>query len=258
MQKQSQTTKSPAEREMTIEIVNDDATIRQAQQLRFDVFSLEFNAGFGEKLIDTDEFDAYCKHLVVIDCVTGAVVATCRILTQDKLAAIGRFYSETEFILSDAIRQESKIMEIGRTCIHPDYRHGSVLSMLWMGITKYLLQNDFRYLIGCGSISIRDGGQQAWKVSQYLKRTYPAADQFSVTPKRQMPHLTSQATTTVTNDEIPSLLRAYMRLGAKVCGDPCWDPAFKTADVFIMLDAKEMPSRYKRRFLKEPPRARSL
>ncbi|MCP5206122.1 MAG: GNAT family N-acetyltransferase [Hahellaceae bacterium] len=249
---QNLNTKSQAnvEKDLTAFIADRGEIISEAQQLRFDVFRQEFNAGFGHQVTDADTFDQYCKHLVIMDNCTGKVVATTRILTSDSLALTGRYYSETEFSLPDSIKKTNKVMEVGRTCIHPNYRHGPALTLLWMGIGKFLLENNYRYLIGCGSIGIKDNGQQAWCIAQHLKQTYPADAMFAVTPKRQMPHLAMQTCRSVTNDEIPALLRAYMRLGAKICGDPCWDPTFKTADVFIFLDVEEMTPRYKRHFLK--------
>lgn len=250
MQNLNRKSKSVVEKDLIIVVADRSETIQEAQQLRFDVFSQEFNAGFGQQVTDADNFDQYCKHLVIIDNGTGKVVATTRILTSDSLALTGRYYSETEFSLPDSIKRADKVMEVGRTCIHPDYRQGPTLTLLWMGIAKFLLENNYRYLIGCGSIGIKDNGQQAWCIAQHLKQSYPAEPQFTVKPKRQMPHLAMKTCRPVADDEIPSLLRAYMRLGAKVCGDPCWDPAFKTADVFIFLDVEQMTPRYKRHFLK--------
>lgn len=242
--------KANVSREMRVEIAADDQRVEQAQKLRFDVFSKEYDAQLGKNHLDQDSFDPHCKHLVVLDGITMEVVATTRILTSDNMPDIGHYYSETEFDIPQRLRDAGNVMEIGRTCIHPDYRSGPALNLLWMGITRYLLQNNYRYLIGCGSISIKDGGQQAWRVSQHLKRSFPAREEFTVQPKRQMPHLATQDAREVSDEEVPSLLRAYMRLGAKICGDPCWDPAFKTADLFILLDADEMTERYKRRFLR--------
>lgn len=236
-------------RKLTTRATRDPEMVEAAQRLRYRVFSEEYGADLGANTpgIDADHYDAYCDHLVVIDESTGDLVATTRILHQAKAREAGGFYSETEFDLDQLTRLDGDIAEVGRTCVHPDYRSGAVISLLWAGIAEYLVTRDVDYLIGCASIGMSDGGSKAWRIARTLQREHLADPVYRVTPKRALPHLTQSAF----EDrpvEIPPLIRAYMRLGAKVCGEPCWDPDFRCADLLVVLAVSNLADRYSRHF----------
>ncbi len=242
-----------AARRLTTLISRDPARIEAAQRLRYQVFSAEYQSDLGAAVpgLDADRFDDHCDHLLVTDSATGELVATTRVLHQSNAARAGGFYSEAEFNLDNIRQLPGQVAELGRTCVHPDYRNGATISLLWAAVAEYLLARDVDYLIGCASIGMSDGGLKAWRITQQLQRSYLTEPHLRVTPHRALPHLTG----TASDDrqvEVPALIRAYMRLGARVCGAPCWDPEFRCADLLVMLDVKQLAGRYSRHFMRRP------
>jgi len=227
------------------------AEIEAAQRLRYRVFSEEYGSDLGAETpgIDADRFDHACDHLLVTDADTGELVATSRILHQRDAEAFGGFYSAEEFDLDALTRLPGTLAELGRTCVHPDYRNGGTISLLWAELASWLVDRKVDYLIGCASISMADGGSRAWRIAQSLQRDHLAGPDCRVLPRRALPHLAFPDHQR--REEIPPLIRAYMRLGAKVCGEPCWDPEFRCADMLVLLDVSHMAGRYSRHFLKD-------
>lgn len=223
-----------------------------AQKLRYEIFSSEYGADLGATEnpgIDADRFDDYCEHLLVTDKLTGAIVATTRILHADAAKTIGGFYSEQEFDLSQLKSAPGTFAELGRTCVSEAYRNGATLNLLWAQVAHYLMAENIDFMIGCASISMQDGGYKAWRVAQRLQQDYLAEAAFRVWPKRALPHLTNLSDEKQKTD-IPPLIRAYMRLGAKVCGQPCWDPDFRCADMLVILRVEQMATRYAKKYLR--------
>lgn len=229
-----------------VRLLGDEA-LREAQTLRYQVFSGEFGAQMHgvESGLDSDDFDAYCSHIGVRDLGSGALVATTRLLDNQTARRLGRYYSENEFNLQGLAELEGPILEIGRTCVHPAYRNGATIAVLWAELAEALNQGGYRYLMGCASIPMRDGGIQAQAVMQRLRERHFSTDLLHARPKNPLPTLTLPDNVIA---ETPALLKAYMRLGAKVCGEPCWDPDFQVADLFILLKRDELCPRYARHF----------
>ena len=249
---QLQPARSRAPRRLSTLTTNDPDWVRRAQILRYDIFSAEYGSDLGatEPGIDADHFDTLCDHVIVVDHDNNEPVATTRILHQRALGKSGGFYSENEFNLSRLKQVEGTFAELGRTCVHPDYRNGATIGFLWSAVCEYLLSEKVDYLIGCASIGMADGGLKAWRVAQHLKANYLADDRFRVSPNRELPHLTKIAPAEGVDQSVPALIAAYMRLGARVCGDPCWDPDFRCADLLVLLDVERMSARYTRHFMR--------
>lgn len=236
-------------RRLKTEMTRCPQRVEAAQRLRYRVFSEEYGSDLGASTpgLDADSFDAVCDHLIVTDLDSGELVATTRILHQAD--AEGGFYSAGEFNLEALRAQPGTLAELGRTCVHPDYRNGATISLLWAAVADYLIERNVDYMIGCASISMSDGGLKAWRIARHLQNEYLAAPEFRVTPLRAMPHLTHARA----NDrpvEVPPLIRAYMRLGARVCGEPCWDPDFRCADLLVLLEVSKLAGRYSRHFMR--------
>lgn len=238
-------------RALTTQITRDPALLMVAQQLRYEVFSEEYGADLGSATpgLDTDRFDEHCEHVLVIDQDTGEVVATTRILHGRVAAQIGGFYSEEEFDLSRLKANSGTFAELGRTCVHPAYRSGSALSQMWAAVSQYLVRERIDYLIGCASISMLDGGGKAWRIAQQLQADHLAPESFQVTPRRALPHLANTPVSAPV--KIPPLIRTYMRLGAEVCGAPCWDPSFRCADMLVLLKVEQVAGRFARKYLRQ-------
>jgi putative hemolysin len=164
------------------------------------------------------------------------------------------FYSESEFSLRGIYDLRDEVVEIGRSCVHPEYRDGSVISHLWIGLGMYLRDFNARYLCGCGSIHSRDA-DTASRIYGYLREK-----EFLVEPGFEaVPHPEFRmagfrkdypiADLKATGKEMPPLIKGYMRAGARITGEPAYDSVFGTTDFFIIFDVDEIDKRYSRHYL---------
>lgn len=247
------TARADVSRRLNTCVTRDPVEVERAQRLRYQVFSTEYGSDLGAATpgLDADPFDRWCDHLMVTDGVTGEPVATTRILRQDHSHETGGFYSENEFDLSRLLARPGRVAELGRTCVHPDYRNGATIGLLWSTLAGWLTEHRVDRVIGCASISMQDGGLKAWRVARHLQDRYLSSEDDRVWPKRELPHLTRSNPERPV--EIPALIRAYMRLGARVCGEPCWDPEFRCADVLLLLEVSDLSARYSRHFMRRIP-----
>lgn len=235
------------ERRLQAERLTGPQALHEAQALRFAVFSTELNAPLksAELGLDVDDYDAHCQHIGVRDLATGRLVATTRLLDHQAANRLGRFYSEEEFSLHGLRHLQGSILEIGRTCVAPAYRNGGTIAVLWGELAEVLNEGGYDYLMGCASIPMQDGGIQVQAIMQRLRERYLCTEHLRAEPKMPLPSLDIPGNVIA---ELPPLLKAYMRLGAKICGEPCWDPDFQVADVFILLKRDDLCPRYARHF----------
>ena len=235
------------------EFITSPEEIKEVQKLRYDVFCEEYNVTlptnsyWNGNPIDADEIDEGCLHLVVREGQTLEPVGYTRVLTQDLAAKLGSFYSAHEFDLKNIENIDGRIMEIGRTCIHPDYRNGATIAVLWSRLAKFMMDNNYQYLFGCASISLADGGTAFASIIPNLTEEHLSDEAMRVYPKLR---IDTQAAPCKTKAQLPPLLKAYMKMGAKICGEACWDPEFNVADVFVILNLDQVANRYAKRFLK--------
>lgn len=222
--------------------------VREAQRLRYRIFAEEMGARVPghEQDIDCDLFDAYCDHLLVRDTGSNEVVGTYRLLCGAQARRIGGFYSDEEFDLTRLSRLRDAIVEVGRSCVHPGYRNGATIALLWSGIGDYMRRHGSRYLMGCASISLADGGHYAASVYEQLRKSSLGPVEYRVFPRHELPLETLDGTLQVS---LPPLIKGYARLGSYVCGAPAWDPDFNTADLLLLLPVSRMEKRYARHFL---------
>ncbi len=238
---------------LRVELAVRAEDIRQVQQLRYRVFASELGAQLKSQQagVDSDFYDHYCHHLLVRDIRTGAVVGSTRILTDTEARRAGGFYSESEFDLSAILAVPGRFMEIGRTCVEPAYRNGATIAVLWSGLGRFMEDHHFDYLMGCASISMEDGGNQVHRAMDRLRRDHMSPPDRRVVPYTPVPPRAELVGPSRSEPlALPPLLKAYMRLGAQVCGEPCWDPAFNVADVFVLLNVEHLQKRYVRHFLR--------
>lgn len=226
--------------------------IRQAQRLRFEVFAGEMGARLQTPLEghDIDLFDDYCEHLLVRDSATHDVVGTYRVLTPAQARRAGSFYSDTEFDLVRLRQLRGRMVELGRSCVHPDHRHGGVILALWGALAEFMVRNGLDTMIGCASIPMLHNGavsgDAAASIWRQLRETHLAPIEHQVTPRLALPVEQLDDSLPV---EPPALIRGYLRLGAKVLGAPAWDPDFNTADLPMMMRIQDLPPRYRKHFL---------
>jgi putative hemolysin len=220
----------------------------ECQRLRYLVFNLELREGLAasdRNGLDVDPFDSFCDHLMVRDLVSGRLVGTYRLQTGETAARYIGYYSETLFNLSayDSVRKE--VLELGRACVHEDFRNMMVLHSLWKGIAVYAARVKARYLLGCNSISSQN---KNYGLAMYesLKDKYLVEPNLRVVP--QPNHVCHATGEPVAVNRPPRLFRAYLEISAKVCGPPAIDREFKTIDFLTLVDLAKLPDRVLTRF----------
>jgi putative hemolysin len=222
--------------------------VAAAQRLRYRVFAEELGARLPSAVdgVDRDEFDVHCDHLILRDRLTNEVVGTYRILSDTAAARIGGFYSAGEFDLG-GILALPRLVEVGRACVHPAYRTGTALALLLAGLARHIRAGGHEYVMGCASIPVGDDPGPAVALCRRLVREHASPPEWRVYPHHRFDVRTSDDGTDV---PVPTLLRAYLRMGAYVCGDAAWDDAFRTADLLILLPMARLNERYTQRLLR--------
>lgn len=231
-------------------VARDLTEIKEAQRLRYRVFAEEMGASlpYNAEGLDVDEFDAYCDHLIVRDRETLQVVGTYRVLAPEQAKAIGRLYSASEFDLARLEHLLPKTVEIGRSCVHEDYRSGGVIMALWAGLGAYMKQHGYEIMLGCASVPMGDGGHYAASLNRILQEKHSSSIEYRTFPKLPLP---LDKLNSLLEVEPPPLLKGYLRIGAKICGEPAWDPDFNTADFLTMFRLSDMNPKYAKHFLAE-------
>ena len=260
-----------------IKLAENPAEVEAAQRLRYRVFKSEQgrleNCRGG---LDRDRFDRYCRHLLVVDKARNEVVGTYRALFGRNAEAAGSFYSEDEFRIFGlpAIRNEA--CEVGRSCVDAEFRSGAVVALLWTGLAALRRRSNpprsllvrysrrsrpelalaFHYLFG--SVSLEDSDPvNALVLYEYFRRRGMLSEKLVAKPRpgfeldpvsRGEVVRRAEASGDELIRTLPPLFRGYLRLGAKICGVPAHDRAFGSIDFLILLDMREIPERYVRRF----------
>ena len=226
--------------------------VRAAQRLRYQIFAGEMGARLNtpEAGHDIDLFDDYCEHLLVRDQATQEVIGTYRVLTPAQAKRVGSTYSDLEFDLTRLRQLRERMVELGRSCVHPEHRHGGVIMALWSALAEFMVRNQLDTMIGCASIPMLHNGvvsgDMAASIWRQLKDTHLASIEYHVRPRLPLPIEELDSTLDV---EPPALIKGYLRLGTKVLGAPAWDPDFNSADLPMLMRIQDLPPRYRKHFL---------
>ncbi|EDZ46533.1 GNAT family N-acetyltransferase [Leisingera daeponensis] len=238
--------------EFSVKIAGTEAELRAAQALRYEVFVREL--GGGGAMVDhaagleQDRFDPFFDHMLVTDTTTGTVAGVYRLLRDDQAAKAGQFYSEDEYDLSVLKSSGRRLLELGRSCLHPDYRGGMAMFHLWSGLADYVEAHGIEVLFGVASFHGTDPQQLANPLSM-LHHGHLAPPELRVRSKSFQPM------DLVEKDDLdrkramletPALIKAYLRLGGFVGEGACIDHAFNTTDVCLILDTARMNERQRK------------
>jgi putative hemolysin len=220
----------------------------ECQRLRYNVFNLELGEGLSTSErsgLDIDPFDSFCDHLMVRDLETGKLVGTYRLQTGEVARRNLGYYGNQifDFSVYEAIRRE--MLELGRACVHIDFRNIMVLHALWKGIAIYATRHDARYLFGCSSISSQDENFGA-AMYEALKEKYLVPPALRTLPQPGYGCQASGAPVETTRP--PRLFRAYLEISGRICGPPAIDREFKTIDFLTLVDLAKLPDRVRIRF----------
>ncbi|MEV0135256.1 GNAT family N-acyltransferase [Dactylosporangium sp. NPDC050688] len=231
----------------TLLVATDGDQVRAAQRLRHDVFAGELGARLrtGPPGLDVDAFDEHCDHLIIREERTSAVVGTYRMLPPGRATAAGGLYADTEFDLTGLHQLRGGLVETGRSCVHPDHRSGAVINLMWAGIARYMHLHGHRWLGGCASVPLADGGATAAGVWDLARRKHLVPPAWRVRPHNPL----ELAAAVPAKVDVPPLLKGYLRLGAWIGGEPAHDPDFDCADFYVLLSLDRVNPRYLRHFL---------
>lgn len=237
-------------------IVSSDREHRvAAQRLRYRTFAAEpgfsVPASAHALALDADVFDDFCDHLLVRDNIAGQYVGCYRMLPPDGAAAAGGYYTATEFDISALDPVGSRIVEMGRACVDPAHRTGSVLSLMWSGIVHYLELTGYDAVMGCVSVPVRPRADAVPGADVRGVRDVVMARHASPPSRRVTPHtpviLNGRTLDDIAAPEritIPPLLRGYLRMGAMICGEPAYDAEFGVADFVALQGLRSANKRY--------------
>lgn len=228
---------------------NEKDLIR-AQKLRALAFGF-CPPGTPERLIlpESDRFDPFARHLIVIDTDRDLCVGTYRILDMQGAKKAGGFYTETEFAIESLIPYLPQTAELGRSAVHPDYRGGGVITLLWSALARILQKESLLYLMGCASCDLTDPSFDPDNIYTYLREHAWDEEGLLAVPHRPFPCLFRPGSEN-RPPALPPLLKGYARLGARCIGEPSHDPVFQTADFPIWLSVNRTSGRYARHFFR--------
>jgi putative hemolysin len=240
-----------AQTRLSAQFCGSASSLNKIYRLRYSIFTKEYGAQIKSlRRHDKDRYDPFCDHLAVKTAARNRIVGYTRVLPYAASQRLGSFYTESEFDIGSLQHLLPESAEIGRTCIHPDFRNGATIATLWSCLARYLQDNGIRYLFGCASIGLRDCGARANSILKLLEDK--GAFDHTLNIKPRLPLDASLKLKSLTTDKIslPPLLKAYISMGARVAPIPHWDTDFNVADLFILLDTNNLNPRYLKRFMK--------
>ncbi|SHH15399.1 GNAT family N-acetyltransferase [Marivita hallyeonensis] len=235
-----------------VSLARSDSDLRAAQRLRYEVFIAELG-GDGPDVdhdarLERDRFDAFADHLLLHDPLqsegpTGGVVGVYRLLRRTQAEQAGGFYSDREFDLSTLTNSPRRVLELGRSCLHPDYRGGAALMALWKGLANYVTSHEIDVLFGVASFH----GTDVVTLSNAISHLHHA---YLARPENRVVSRTPDAVAILPENEVdrkaamrdtPALIKSYLKIGGKIGQGAFVDHAFNTTDVCLILDTDALP-----------------
>lgn len=228
-----------------------EAEVKAAQALRYQVFVEELGASGGDLTdpsvgLEADRFDAHCEHLLLLDSLRGdTVVGTTRLMTEEGAVTTGRFASEAEFDLAPLRLSGRRLLEVGRTCLHPDHRGGTAMHRLWQGLAAIVEEREIGLLFGLASFPGTDPEAVAQPLAcLHHDRLAPEALRpRSLVPVRMAAVALDRLDRRAAMLTTPALVKAYLRLGGKVGEGAFLDRAFGCIDVCMVVDTATLSER---------------
>ena len=250
-------------RDFVIKLANEKSELKKSQALRYSVFYKEKKAKptFSKKMmrLDYDKIDKFADHLIVIDNkrkgIKNKIVGTYRLTRGDVAMSFGGFYTSSEFDLANILNlyKHNQILELGRSCVHKDYRNGTTLNLLWKAIAEYIKLYDIKVLLGCASFPGTDV-QEFSKELSYLRRNFSLPDKMSVKSLFNNNNLVYNINNSNESDlrtfaKLPPLIKGYLRVGGRVSDSFFVDYDFNTIDICVVVQTGNIDKKYKNKFL---------
>ena len=253
--------------QLELRLARDAREIEAAQRLRYRVFYEEMGAvptpATRASRIDADPFDALAEHLVVVDLTAGGrrpcVVGCYRVLRESVARGSGGFYTAQEFDLSGVTSGDGELMELGRSCVEPEYRTGAVMQLLWRGIADYVEIHRVGLMLGCASLPGTEPDELANALA-FLHHNLLApegirpralGDRFVSADRLPAERVDARAALR----QLPPLLKAYLRMGGMIGNGAVIDHQFNTIDVCLVLPTERVRAQYQRHYRMHRARA---
>ena len=246
-----------------IKIAEKKSELKKAQALRYSVFYKEKKAKptISKKILklDYDKIDKFADHLIVLDKnkkgINNKIIGTYRLIRGDIASHFGGFYTSSEFDLTTILNsyEHNQILELGRSCVHQDYRNGTIINLLWKAIAEYVKLYDIKILLGCASFHGTDVMKYTNELS-YLRKNFSLPDELSVKSLDTKiypayPEIISNNNDLRTFVKLPPLIKAYLRIGGKVSHDCFVDYKFNTIDLCVIVNTNNIDEKYKKKYL---------
>ena len=245
----------------SIKLAETKSELKQAQALRYSVFYKEKKAKptFTKKIIklDYDKIDKYADHLIVLDKknTKNKIVGTYRLIRGDVAKLYGGYYSSSEFNLINITNnyKDKHILELGRSCVHQDYRNGSIMNLLWKAIAEYVKLYDIKILLGCASFSGIEPTKYSDELS-YLRQNFCLPENLSIESFDKNIYPVYKLKENNSNQlrifaKLPPLLKGYLRIGGKVSHNFYVDHNFNTIDLCVAVDTSDIHEKYRKKYL---------
>ncbi|MCB0390147.1 MAG: GNAT family N-acetyltransferase [Bdellovibrionales bacterium] len=235
----------------TIKTVSNSKELWEVLKLRYNIFTETYGVKMKFSEIDFDKLDLLGDHVILIDQATQKIIGTYRLMCS---SFTNEFYSDSEFEINEFKRSPGVKVELGRACIHPDYRTGASISLIWRGLAKYVLLTEASYLFGCTSVRTTDS-ELAASVLNFCQKEYQG-NKFNIHPTKKYvyPHFSKLQIVKEENFDIeqyiPSLMKSYLAAGAFIYGEPALDKSFGCTDYFTVLDLENINPMYYKRYFK--------
>lgn len=245
---------------LEVRLAESAAEVAAAQRLRYRVFYEEMlakpSADMAAQRRDFDMFDGLCDHLLVIDHAAGggadSVVGTYRLIRRATAARAGSFYSSDEYDISRIEEYPGEVLELGRSCVDIAYRSRGTMQLLWRGIAAYVAHYDIKLLFGCASLPGTDAKALALPLSYlYYHHLAPPALRPVALPHRyiDMAMMEEHAIDPRRGlNEVPPLIKGYLRVGGFVGEGAVVDHQFNTTDVSIVVKTDMITDKYLRHY----------
>jgi len=260
---------------LQVRLAQNEAEVRQAQALRYQIFYEEMGARATPEIAaqkrDFDSMDDCCEHLLVVDTKQEEghrIVGTYRLIRREAAAKNGSFYSASEFDITPLINYDGEILELGRSCIHKDYRTGTVMNILWKGLAAYMFKYDIKIMFGCASLHGTNIEEHAVPLS-YLYHYHLAPPELRAralpdvyVDMNRLPKEAFDPEDAFNNlafnnikldekagkDSLPPLIKGYLRVGCTIGDGAFVDHQFNTTDVCIIFRTELITGRYLRHY----------
>lgn len=245
-------------------LAETEEELTAAQHLRYKVFVAELG-GAGALVdhaaeLERDRFDPHFDHLLLIDnarpgALRDRVVGAYRLLTDSAAQEVGQFYSADEYDLTKLERTGRRLLELGRSCLHRDYRGGAAMMHLWAALADYVTEREIEILFGVASFHGTDIDALAAPLSTLHARHLAPEDlrvrardsafqRMDLVPEAELDRVAAMRA-------VPALIKGYLKLGGFVGEGAFIDHEFNTVDVCLVLDTARLNEKQSRLFRRE-------